>query len=61
MKTEEKISKSINEELVSSYERIESLRLDSLELAGMAGDASAWLYSGECTTVGNRQNVFHVS
>tara|TARA_B100000212_G_scaffold335792_1_gene308236 strand:+ start:3152 stop:3277 length:126 start_codon:yes stop_codon:yes gene_type:complete len=34
------ISKSINEELVSRYERIESLRLDLIELASMEGEAN---------------------
>ena len=58
IKSQEKISNSINEELVSSQEQIESLRLDSLESAGMAGGADVWLKSGESITVGNRQNVF---
>jgi len=58
IKSQEKISNTISEELVSSQEQIESLRKDSLETQGMAGGADVWLKSGESITVGNRQNVF---
>jgi len=57
-KSQEKIANSISEELGSSQNQIESLRLDSLATQGSAGGADLCLKSGESISVGTRQNVF---
>ncbi len=58
LKKQAEIATTMQEELINSQQKIESLREDSLAKTGRAGGVDVWLNSGESISVGSRQNVF---